>query len=382
MKIGIDARCIESHWNIGGPARYLINMLRLWPRMAPEHRYVLFFQNRVPQADFLEQENVERVLIKGPKLLKTRRIVGEQLLMPFAIKRSKLDLFFTPWYSAPLVTFGVRTVVGAWDISCNTHPSHHKMSDIISFGFFMPRSCRKAKGLLTCSQFDARQIEKYYGIPAERICVVPFAADDKFAPIDDPEHLRSFRRKYGFPERYILSMGVISPRRNVDVLIDAFTDIHEKYPDVGLVVVGCDITVPFVDIERKMKPLIDKRRGFYLSRAPEEDVVDFYRAAWYYICTSTIDGESLMLKEAMRCGTPVITSPLLKETVGGNAVILEDPTSRRQTAETLERVISAVELRDQYGREGMRWVRTLSWERVAEESLRFIEGCGGSNGGY
>lgn len=375
MRIGIDARCLESHWNIGGPARYLINMLKFWLKMAPEHRYVLFFQNRVPQADFLEQENVERVLIKGPRLLKRRRIVGEQLLMPFAIKNSRLDVFFAPWYSAPLVTFGVKSVVGAWDISCNTHPSHHKMADIVSFGFFMPRSCRKAAGLLTCSQYDGQQIEKYFDIPAERICVVPFAADDKFTPIDNPEHLRAFRRKYGFPERYILSMGIIITRRNVDVIIDAFIDIHEKYPDVGLVVVGRNVTVPFVDIERKMKLLIDKGRGFYLTRAPEEDIVDFYRAAWYYICTSTVDGESLMLKEAMRCGTPVVTSPLLKETVGGNAVILEDPTDRPQTAETLERVIVAPELRDQFGQEGLRWIRTLSWEKVAEKSLRFIETC-------
>jgi len=327
----------------------------------------------LPRADFLEQENTERVRIKGPRLLKRRRIVGEQLLMPFAIKNNKLDLFFTPWYSAPLVTFGVKTVVGAWDIACNTHPSHYKLSDLISFGLFMPPSCRRAAGLLTCSQFDSSQIQKYYGIPAERICVVPFAADDKFAPSDDPEHLRAFRRKYGFPERYILSMGGITRRRNVDVLIDAFMDIHEKYPDVGLVVVGRNITVPFVDIEQKMKPLIDGGSGFYLPRTPEEDIVDFYRAAWYYICTSTVDGESLMVKEAMKCGTPAITSPLLKETVGGNAVILEDPTDRRQTAELLERVIATPELRDQYAQDGLRWVRTLSWEKVAEKSLRFIE---------
>jgi glycosyltransferase involved in cell wall biosynthesis len=373
MKIGIDARCIESHWPIGGPARFLLNMLKYWPRIAPEHRYVLFFQNQVPHADYLEQDNVESVLIKGPKFLKGRRILGEQLLMPFAIRAHKPDVYFTPWYSAPLVTFGVKTVVAAWDIACNTHPSHYKLADIISFGGFMPPSCRKAAGLLTCSQFDARQIEKHYGIPSERICVVPFAADDKFAPIDDSEHLRAFRRKYGFPDRYILSMGGITRRRNVDVVIDAFLEIHEKYPDVGLVVIGRNITVPFVDIEHKMKPLIDKGRAFYLSRAPEEDIVDFYRAAWYYICTSTVDGESLMLKEAMRCGTPVITSPFLKETAGGNAVILEDPTDRRQTAEVLARVLSARELRDQYGRDGMRWIRSLSWEQVARDSLRFIE---------
>ena len=144
-------------------------------------------------------------------------------------------------------------------------------------------------------------------------------------------------------------------------------------PDVGLVVVGRNITVPFVDIERKMKPLIDMGKGFYLPRAPEEDIADFYRAAWYYVCTSTVDGESLMLKEAMKSGTPVLTSPLLKETAGGNAVILEDPTDRRQTAQLLERVITDLALRNQYSQNGLNWTRTLSWENIAKKSLMFIE---------
>ena len=82
-----------------------------------------------------------------------------------------------------------------------------------------------------------------------------------------------------------------------------------------------------------------------------------------------------MLKEAMRCGTPIVTSPLLKETVGGNAVILEDPTDRQQTVQVLERVITDPGLRDQHSKDGLRWINMLSWEKVAEKSLKFIENC-------
>jgi glycosyltransferase involved in cell wall biosynthesis len=371
MRIGIDARCLE--WQRGGPARYLINMLKLWPQMNRQHRFVLFFQNYIPDDDFLKNKLFEHILIKGPKLLKTRRIVAEQLLMPYQIKQSKLDLFFAPWYSAPLLSYSPKTVVGCWDISCNTHPSHYTILERISFGFFSPRSCRKADGVITCSQFDAHQIEQYFGIPSERICVVQFASDDKFTPASDPKQVESFRSKYGFPLRYILFMGIIIKRRNVDVIIDAFKDIYHDYPDIGLVIVGRNSTVPFVDIEAKMKPLIEEDRGFYLLRASEEDIVDFYRGAWYYICTSTTDGESLMLKEAMKCGTPVITSPLLKETVGGNAVILEDPTDRKQTADIFRRIIPDYALRNHYAAAGLQWMQPLSWNRVAQESLRFLE---------
>jgi len=153
----------------------------------------------------------------------------------------------------------------------------------------------------------------------------------------------------------------------------SFKDIRRDYPDVGLVVVGRNATIPFVDIEAKMKPLMEEGRGFYLLRAPEEDVVDFYRGAWYYISTSITDGESLMLKEAMKCGTPVITSPLLEETVGGNAVILEDPTDQKQTADVFRRIIPDDDLRKHYSDEGQKWMQSLSWDKVARESLEFIE---------
>lgn len=371
MRIGIDARCLE--WQRGGPARYLVNMLKHWPEMTRKHKYVLFFRHNAPNDDFLRNELFEHAVIRGPWFLKTRRIVEEQLLLPKMLRESKIDLFFTPWYSAPLMNNGVKTVIGLWDISTTTHPSHYTLLERISFGYFAPQSSKKAAGILTCSKFDARQIERYYGIPSEHICVVPYAADDKFTPTDNQGHLDSFRKKYGFPKRYILSMGIIITRRNIDVKIDAFSDIYEGYPDVALVVAGRNATVPFDDIKKRLKPLMEKGRAFYLERAPEEDIVDFYRAAWYYICTSTTDGESLMLKESLKCGTPAITSPFLMETVGDNAVLLEDPTDRKQTAEVFRKVLDDLELRRRYATRGLNWMKGLSWEKVAGDSLRFLE---------
>jgi glycosyltransferase involved in cell wall biosynthesis len=371
MRIGVDARCLE--WKEGGPARYLVNMLKLWPEMNQKHEYVLFFQNYIPDFDFLRHERFELVLMKGPGFLKTRRIVGEQVLMPSHIRKSKIDLFFTPWYSAPLAKCCPKKVVGLWDVSAASHPTHYSILEKISFGFFSPVSCRQSDGVITCSAYDARQIVKYYRIPSEKIQVVHYAADDKFQPAEDPAQLENFRRKYNFPLKYILYMGIIITRRNVDVIIDAFSDIQNAFPDVGLVVVGRNATNPYIDIEEKMKPLIEDGRGFYFVRAPEEDVADFYRGAWYYMSTSTTDGESLMLKEAQKCGTPIVTSPLLKETVGGYAVILEDPTDQKQTANVLRRVIPDQALRDQLAEEGKKWMATHSWEKVAQQCLEFME---------
>lgn len=371
MKIGIDARCLE--WQRGGPARYLINMLKIWPQITDRHRFVLYFQNRVPEDEFLRNPLLELKVVPGPPWLKRRRIIVEQLLMPGPLRRDRLDLYLATWYTAPVLFSGPKTVVAAWDISYSTHPEQYRLIDRIALSPFSRHSCRLAHGIITCSYFDAGQIEQYYGIPSDRICVVQLAPEEKFRPLGDPSKLTDLRNKYNLPDKYILSLGVIHQRRNVDVIINAFKQVYKDYPDTGLVVIGRNRTVPFVDIQSMMKPLVQEGRGLYLPWLPEHELVDMYRGAWWYICTSTCDGESILLKEAMSCGTPVITSPMLKESVGKAAIIIQDPTSIAETTEVLNSVIHSQELRNKYSQDGLRWIKQFDWYKVARESLEFLE---------
>ena len=371
MKIGIDARCLESQR--GGVARYLTNMLKIWPKTASHHRYVLYFTKQVPGDDFLRNPVFDCKVIPGPAALKSRQVLVDQILLPLQMRHDDLDVFFATWYYAPLYCPARKTVVAAWDISYTTHRKHYRFKEGLRLSLFSRISCQRAAGVVTCSPYDGRQIEKYYKVPAERICVIQLAPDEKFQPVTEPHQLDVLRKKYRIPNRYLLSMGVIFSRRNVDVIIDAFTDVHRDFPDMDLVVVGRNKTVPFVDIESRMQPLIKAGRGHYLPWIAEEDLPILYAGAWYYICTSTVDGESIMMKEAMKCGTPVITSPLMVDSVDGNVEVLENPESREETAKLLRRIIPSSELRDRQSRRGLKWVQPLSWENVARQNMTFFE---------
>lgn len=372
MKIGIDARCLE--WERGGVARILGNMLRIWPTITDKHVFCLYFENKIPDDDYLRCSFYRHRIISGPQFLKRHRMLCEQLFLPFAIRRDKPDLYFAPFYTAPLYCPCPKMVVAAWDISYTTHSAHFHWRHGLETSVFSRIACRRAAGVITCSPYDGRQIEKYYGVPSERIRVLQLAADDKFRRPDDHGAAEALKRKYNLPKRYILAMGPIFNRRNVPVIIDAFKEICRDFPDVGLVVAGRNSTSPRIDIEERMKSLTERGRGIYISWVPEDELALFYAGAWYYICTSTVDGESLMLKEAMICGAPVITSHLLEETIGGNAVILNDPTSVHETAAVLRKVLLATEDdRQKNARKGQEWVSSLSWEKVARDCLKFIE---------
>lgn len=371
MKIGIDARCLE--WGRGGVARYLINMLKIWPKITSKHHFILYFQNYIPDDDFLRHPIFELKLLEGSKFFRSRRILAEQFLMPRQLKRDNLNLFFATWYSSPLLFRSAKTIVAAWDISYSTHPKHYSWVHRISLGYFSRKSCERAAGVMTCSTFDAKQIEKYYSVPALNIHTVHLAADERFKPKLNKSEITRVIEKYKLPSKFILSMGVIHNRRNIDVIINSFAQLKDECHEYSLVVVGRNSTQPHIDIEGMMKIMIQERRALYIPWVEDEDLPALYQSAHSYICTSTVDGETLMLKEAMQSGTPVITSPLLKGTIGGFGLIIEDPESTLNTTRILRIAMSKDRERNQRIKDGIKWTQNISWERAANESLVFLE---------
>lgn len=371
MKIGIDARCLE--WKRGGVSRYLINMLRLWPKLSNKHRFILYFQNYIPDDEFLRHSFFELKLISGLKLFRSHRILTEQFLMPSQLKADNLDLFFATWYSSPLLYRNVKTVVAAWDISYSTHPKHYSLVHRISLGYFSRKSCQRAAGVITCSDYDAKQIEKYYLIPPKNILTVYLAADSRFKSIPNPFEIDRVSKKYKLPPNFILSMGVIHNRRNVDIIIKSFEQLKNDFPNYSLVVIGRNNTLPRIDIEGLMGQMIQKGRALYLPWVDDEDLPALYQASYFYICTSTVDGETIMLKEAMQSAVPIITSPLLKQAVGGHALIVGNPESIPSTMKAMRVAMSKDCDRNIRVKKGIDWCKNISWQNAAKKTLAFFE---------
>ena len=369
MRIGIDCSPLETQR--GAVAKYILSILKYFPEISNVHHYILYFRDIIPGDEILKSFEIK--LVPCNKIFKTKRIFHEQICLALQIKKDNLDLYFAPWYKAPLYMKARKSVVAAWDISYTTHPSHYGLSDRISLSFFSKYSCKKSDGVITCSPFDASQINKYYKIPKEKILTLKLAVDENFSYDSYDPAIKKIKNKYGFKNKTILSLGYIHNRRNVDVIIEAYKEIADNFDDVFLMVIGKNVTNPQINIEEMLKPLIEKGKANYISYLPEDEIVAMYRSAWYYICTSTVDGESIMLKEAMKCGTPVITSPLIKDAVGGNAIIIEDPTNKIQTKQKLNEIFSDTKTREILSKKSLEWTNELSWKNVAVTTLNFFE---------
>lgn len=368
MKIGIDSRLLEGMR--GGPARYVTNMLKWWPKLSNEHEYTLYFKDCIPSDDFLRQSCFT---LKQVRSRINHFLMWENVAMPTRIRRDKLDLYFSPWYTLPFYFSCPRKVVAAWDISYTTNPEMYDFKSRKYREFFSKRACQKANGVVTCSYFDGEQIEKYYGVEKNKICVVQLAPEDKFKPLNDENELVRIKNKYQLPDKYLLSLGSIYNRRHLDVVIEAFKRIHNDYPDIGLVVIGKNYTVPKVNLRAMLKPLLQSGKSVYIERLDEDDLVAMYNGALWYICMSSCDGETILLKEAMKSGTPVITSPLLQEAVGDNAIIIESPNDLLQVEMGLRLAFSSDSLRTKLSISGLEWVKRFNWKKISEKNLSFFE---------
>lgn len=328
MRIGIDARPLE--WQRGAVARFTLRMLEHYSKEKKNDHIILFFQNYIPDdLNYLKEHNFELILIKGPKLFKKKRAIAEQLLLPKAIKKSKCDIFLATNYSAPLFT-NCPIVLCLWDITYSTYPNHYKYYNAITLSITSRLSAIKAKKIITCSNFDAQEIINTYKVKKNKILIVEFGLEKKFKPIEknDEIKIQNFKKKHCLPDKFILALGVIYNRRNIDKIIEGFIDSNIFSSDISLVVIGRNATVPKIDIETKYKAIVKANKGFYMSWAEDDELVLWYQAAYFYITTSKVDGESMMLKEAISCGTPVVTSPLLKHSVKENCLLVNNPDNK------------------------------------------------------
>ena len=225
--------------------------------------------------------------------------------------------------------------------------------------------------IIANSAATARDVATTIPLPGDRMFVTPFAASTElFFPEASPERLRQVRERYGIPDGpYLLSLGTLEPRKNLPLLMEAYSGLlaRGELPGVALVLVG--------PVGWKAEPVFATLaarpelagRVHHTGFVADEDLAAIYSGARAFVYASLYEGFGLPVLEAMQCGTPVITSNVssLPE-VGGDAVEYVGPEDRTALAGALLRLATddarAAELR----RKGLERARTFSWDRTAE----------------
>lgn len=228
------------------------------------------------------------------------------------------------------------------------------------------QSIKVAHHFITDSEATASDMMELLKIPLDTIQIIPLGISNSLMPAED-EAVKLIQAKYKLPPTYYLYLGTLEPRKNIDSIIKAFSEIADKV-DWDLVIAGRDgwKTAPIYNAAKKSR---FKDRIHFTGFLEPDDVPVMLTSAQVFVWPSLMEGFGLPPLEAMACGTPVITSNLssLPEVVG-EAAIKVDPHSASALAKYMLTLYEDDGLRKQLIMAGLNRVRQFQWQQCAQKT--------------
>jgi len=384
MRIGIDyTAAVRQRAGIGRYTRGLVNALL---ELDTENEYVLLVASRgvarprpspEAQAEVYPGGEGRRPNVHWRCLPLTDRhlaILWHRLQLPLPVESftGPVDLFHSPDFTLP-PAWRARTLVTVHDLSFLRYPEGADPRLRAYLMDAVPRSVRRADHVLADSQNTRDDLVALLGVPPEKITVVYPGVEPRFRPLDDPGVLSAVRERYRLPERFILHVGTLEPRKNLVRLMEAYALLSEHgvaTDEVSLVVAGGRGWL-YEGIFQAVERLGLAGRVTFTGFVRDEDLPALYNLADLFVFPSVYEGFGLPPLEAMACGTPVVVSNTssLPEVVG-QAGLLVSPTDVGALAEAMARALRNGELRARLRARGLEQARRFTWQKVAEETLR------------
>jgi len=382
MRIGIDALSVGNRSGSGFYTRKLVeNLLDIDRR----NEYVILWPKGLDELPPPRAANAKIIPVRSFNPV-SRSVRGRLAFSPASAGQLRVNVFHFPASVGPFlgpleamaIVVGampqrrVRTVVTVHDLSFVRHPE--------CFGLFRRQYYRAAIGhgarvadtVIADSMSARADLIEIAGVPPERVCVVPLGVDPDLRPVRDEHALESVREKYALPDRYLLFVGTIEPRKNVVRIIESFASIADRIPH-DLVIAGRK-GWKYDDVFRSAHRSHVESRVHFAGRIAEEDIAALYSQAEVFVWPSLYEGFGLPVVEAMACGVPVVTSnrSSLPEVVG-NAALLVDPLCSEEIAQAIMRVIDDAPLRGELIAKGFVRASELTWRRTASSTLLVYE---------
>jgi glycosyltransferase involved in cell wall biosynthesis len=304
MRIGIDAREIAGHPT--GVGRYLNGLLTEWAsdERARQHEFVLYLQE--PLGGPLDSRRFATRIVRGGS-----GTVWEQLRLPRVAALDHLDIFFAPGYTAPLLQ-RVPLVVAIHDVSFAAHPEWFSTREGVRRRWLSRRAAKKARAVITISEFSKRELIERLGVPASQIHVIP-------------PGIASPAIQSTSSAATVLYVGSIFNRRRVPDLIRAFQPLARHHPDATLEIVGDNRSYPHQDLSGAIASAGLDGRVRWRPYVGEDELARLYASSRAFAFLSEYEGLGLTPLEALAAGVPPVLADtaIARETCGEAALYVK-----------------------------------------------------------
>jgi glycosyltransferase involved in cell wall biosynthesis len=372
MRIAVNAIFLQKD-QLEGYGHYAKEILSRMVVNHPEHEFIFLFDRAYDPA-FLFGPNV-RALVVGPAARHAAAFkYWYDVKAPLALLRYKPDVWIQP-YGFCSLTSRIPQLLFVHDLAFLHYPRfvawHHRWYYRLFTGSFL----KKARQVVTVSDYSRQDILQHYPFVADKISVVSGAAKQLFQPLTWQEK-QDVKHQYAGGTEYFVCTGGIHPRKNLLNLLKAFSLFKKwQHSNMKLVVAG-RLAWQYEDVLGKLKSYKYRNDVVLTGYLPDEELARLTASAYAMVYPSFFEGFGLPIVEAMQSGVPVITSNTssMPET-GGEAALYADPTIPDEIAKHMLSLYRDETFRNQLVEKGLLQAGNYSWDRAADRIWEKVLSC-------
>lgn len=350
-----------------GIGRYTLEMTRAFEQAGSDTEIVLLTAGGLGA---LADTPLERVPLPGCRLLPGLLTLGHGLL-PYLAQKHRLDIIHDPVAMTPML-FGAaraRIVSTVHDIIPISYPGSSSRLDEWVYRYWLPFKLPQVDAVITVSKYSRGDIVKHLRVKPERVRVIYYGVRAHFRPIPADEADAYLLKRYQIDYPYVLYVGNLTKRKNIELALRGFAGVADRYPDLRFVLAGPSVFKQ-TPVGAIAASLGIAERVVLTGSAGDADLPPLYSRARAFLFPSFYEGFGLPVIEAMACGTPVIasTAASLPE-VAADAGVLVDPHSDAEMTASLDRVLSDESLRADLREKGFRRAAQFTWAETARQTI-------------
>jgi glycosyltransferase involved in cell wall biosynthesis len=304
----------------------------------------------------------------NPLSVAALRPSGDWLRLMYALPRLcrtwRADILHVT-YNGPFFS-PCPVVVTVHDVIFKRYPAFFSARDRLLFATLLRLTLRRAAAIITDSESSRRDIVTFYPFTRDKIHVVPLAVNPAFRVEIPADQSQAARARYHIDSPFILAVGNLQPRKNLQRLTAAFRRLlADGFSSHRLVLVGND-AFRSSEFRAEAQDLLQSGQLALTGYVPEEDLPVLYREADIFVYPSLSEGFGLPILEAMACGTPVVTSNTSSmPEVAGQAALLVDPLDVDQIKQAIHTILTRTDLASALVERGSEWIKHFTWHETA-----------------
>ena len=357
--IGIDGNEANVYKKVGVSV-YTQNLMTYFQRKSNKTlNFDIYLRNKPIKTMPAKNKYFNYKIVKG-------LFLWSQLFLPLnLIFNNKNDVFFSPAHYIPRFST-IPTIVTIHDLSFLYYPTDFLKKDLYKLKNWTKQSIKKSKKIIAVSESTKSDIIKFYGVSENKIKVI-YNGFEK-SPLRSSSYEGQAKIK-----NYVLFVGTIQPRKNLEVLIDAFDKFLKINKDFKLIIAGKKGWL-YESIFEKVKMMKLEKKVIFTDFVSDATLQELYKNAFCLVLPSFYEGFGIPILEAMNESCPVISSnkSSLPE-VGGDAALYFDPKDSDQLVSQLNNLKNHEDLRNTLIANGKQRIKLFSWKKCAEETLKLIK---------